>query len=84
MLYLIRKGEKVIGIFDNITTFFTDFNSSDGGEIPETYKNYTIEKLELNEVMIKPNQIIFKGKQFTVNNIDEPLPLLDVTDPTFL
>lgn len=80
-LFLIRKGEKVIGVFDNLSIFFPDDTPDE--EITE-YKNYDIERLNLNEITIKPNQIIFKGRNFTLSNIDEPLPLLDVSDPRFL
>ena len=80
-LFLIKKGEKVIGIFDDLSIFFPDDTPKD--EVSE-HNNYDIEKLNLNEVTIKPNQIIFKGRNFTLSNIDEPLPLLDVSDPRFL
>ena len=80
-LFLIKKGEKVIGVFDDLSVFFTE--NTPGNEETE-YKNYDIEKLNLNEVTIKPNQIIYKGRNFTISNIDEPLPLIDVSDPRFL
>ena len=80
-LFLIKRGEKVIGVFDNLSNFFPDNTPKD--EATE-HKNYDIERLNLNEVTIKPNQIIFKGRNFGLTNIDEPLPLLDVSDPRFL
>ena len=80
-LYLIKKGEKVIGIFESLSIFFKEDTPEDDAT---EHNNYNIERLNLNEVTIKPNQIIFKGRSFTIANIDEPLPLLDVSDPRFL
>lgn len=82
-LYIVRKKEKVIGVFDDLQIYFPSLNNNDYQE-GKTYKNCTIEKIKLNEVTIKPNQIIYKGRSFNVNNIDEPLPLLEITDTQFL
>jgi hypothetical protein len=70
-LYVVLKQSKIIGVFDDLSRF---------GE----KRGYTIEKFKLNEKNIKPNQIIFKGRDFDISNIDDPLPLLDVSDPSYL
>jgi len=70
-LFVVLKKDILIGVFDKEDKF-------------EKKKEYTIEEVSLNEILIKPNQIIFKGKNFDLSNIDEPLPMLDVSDPTYL
>lgn len=82
-LYIVRKKEKVIGVFDDLSVYFPKLKNEDYRE-GKPYKNCTIEKINLNEVTIKPNHIIYKGRNFTVNNIDDPLPLLEITDTQFL
>ena len=82
-LYIVRKKEKIIGVFDDPKIYFPHIELGDC-ENGKPYKNHVVEKITLNEVTIKPNQIIYKGKNFNVNNIDDPLPLLEITDTQFL
>jgi len=82
-LYVVRKKEKVIGVFNDLSIYFSGMKNSDF-QNGKSYKNCIIEKIKLNEVAVKTNQIIYKGRSFTVNNIDEPLPLLEIVDTRFL
>lgn len=78
-LYIIRRSEKIIGIFDDPKIYFPELS-----EDTKIYKNHIIEKLNLNEITIKPNQIIYKSSRFNINNLDDPLLLVDVTETEYL
>jgi len=89
-IYIIRKKDLIIGIYNDLNIFIQ--NTGIEEPVPEFIEdqdtviicNYSIEKVKLNQINIRPNQIIYKGKEFNLNNLDEPLPLLDVSDPTYL
>jgi hypothetical protein len=89
-VYIVRKGDLVIGIYDDLQLLSTNLESPE--EVPKFSKGdktiefgrYTIEQVNLNEDNVKPNKIIFKGKEFNLNNLEDSLPLLDVSDPSYL
>tara|TARA_R110002110_G_scaffold162861_1_gene362394 strand:- start:727 stop:1005 length:279 start_codon:yes stop_codon:yes gene_type:complete len=89
-IYIIKSKDIIIGVYDDLNLFKQV--SGESTEIPKFPKNessiifgkYMIERVKLNETFIKPNQIIYKGKDFNLNNLEDELPLLDLSDPTFL
>lgn len=89
-VYIVRKRDLVSGVYDDLELLCSHFPCSE--ELPQfsdrdktvEYGKYTIEQVILNENSIKPNKIIYKGKEFNLNNLEEPLPLVDVSDPSYL
>jgi hypothetical protein len=84
-VFVIRKKENIVGIFDDLTLYFRGTEIPDFGEKESIiFEKYIIEKMVMNNISVKPNQIMFKGKDFNLNNLHIPIPLLDVSDPSFL
>lgn len=89
-VYIVRKGDLISGVYDDLELISSDFPCSE--QLPQfsetdktvEYGKYTIEQVNLNENSIKPNKIIYKGKEFNLNNLEDPLPLVDVSDPSYL
>jgi hypothetical protein len=89
-VYIIKQKDLIVGIYDNLDLFVKNTGIED--DIPKfsedensiSFGKYCIEKVKINENNIKPNQIIYKGKEFNINNLEDPLPLVDVSDPTYL
>ena len=89
-VYIIRDKDLIVGIYDDLSLFRENADLKDKvprfpkGETNITFGKYIVEKVKMNETNIKPNQIIYKGREFNLNNLEDPMPLLDVSDPTYL
>ncbi len=89
-VYIVRKENLVIGVYDDLELLSSNLPCSEGvpkfskGDRTLEYGRYIIERVKLNENNIKPNKIVYKGKEFNLNNLEEPLLLVDVSDPSYL
>lgn len=92
-VYILRKGDLVVGVYDDLKLLSSNLSSTEGyeqisnltkGDKILEYGKYNVELFILNENNIRPNQIIYKSKEFNLNNLENPLPLVDVSDPSYL
>lgn len=84
-VYLIKEKDTLVGIFNNLENFFKPEILPDNVDKKKfTIDTYNVEKIKINKTLIKANRITFKGDDYDISNLDEPIPLLDVSDPTFL
>ena len=88
-IYVVRCKDVISGVYDDLDIFFGNISENKKPDFSEDekmiqYGKFTIEWVNLNENNIKPNRIIYKGKEFSLNNLEDPLPLVDVSAPSYL
>jgi len=84
-VYIVLKKQTIIGVFDDLKIFFgKDFSEEIDKKKEFKYRNYTICAKRLNHKYVTENKIILKGKNFTLENLDSKLELLDVENTNYL